>query len=317
MTLRPLRWRDAGEHVEVDDPVRGTTVRMQPWTREALLALEGGEVLASEARVRRLVQSLARVGYIEVRVPAPATVGDLAVVEELGRGGVGISYLARTPAGERVVVKRAWGFLHPIEATRAALRREAAVLRALAHPGVARFHALVDEASETFLVRQFVDGRSLTDAYDGAPERDAAVASSLVAAAGEVLAHLHARGFLLLDHKPGNVHVEAGTGRLVYVDVGHARPFESPGPARGTPGFLAPECASGRVDVRTDVWGLGRLFTFLRTGRMFRKEPTLDEVVEGLDPDEAALVRELCAVDAAERPASVEDALARIRGVVG
>ncbi|MFA5862163.1 MAG: protein kinase [Candidatus Thermoplasmatota archaeon] len=324
---RPLRWRDApGGLVELHDPKRDSWARLVPWTRDVFRGLEGGEGVPAlldrvgaqrEASLRRLLHSLASVGYLDIQVPAPVLLAErFEVVEELGRGGVGIAYRAldRESLGH-VVVKRAWGFIHDIRLAEAALAQEEANLRALDHPCVVRFVSSFREQDRAHLARSLAPGRSLTAAYDAAPA-DAPTTLRVARDVGAALAHFHARSMLLLDHKPGNLYDDGERVRLV--DVGNA---ETVGPAgvvklrgsRGTRGFTPPEMENERrADARSDVWGLGRMVAFVRTGRMFRSSPALADVVEGLTLAERSLVERLCAECPSERPPDVTRALALI-----
>lgn len=325
-----IEWRDE-EVPALRDPVRGEWVRLADWTRAVLEGLDRGQQVdeirarveaagatgpRAEARLHRFLHSLARVGYLDVVVPLPARVGAYEVTRELGRGGVGVAYLARdTAMGQDVVLKRAWGFLNPLDATRAALAHEAKMLARLDHPHVVRGLGIVEEEGVAYLARELVRGRSVTERHGEAAPASRTEAARLALQAAEALAHVHSRGLLVVDQKPGNWYVEDDTLRLVLMDVGHAAEQDAAGAARarrGTPGFMPPEVlADGVVTTRSDVWGLGRLYAYARTGRMFRAgDVPLEDVVATLPEDEAAAVRIVCASDPSARPAGPREAAA-------
>lgn len=328
---KPLEWREGPASMpELRDPVRGEWVRLAPWTRSVLLGLsEGatvGDIAAGAAldphRVGRFVQTLARVGYVEVLVPAPEALGPLGVRGELGRGGVAIAYLCAAPDGRAVVAKRAWGFVNPLAACEAMLRREADVLRRVASQNVARFHDAFEDSGHLVLVREHIPGQTLTDACARGASFSSERAREFADQAARAMAALERAGFLLLDHKPGNFVVEDATSRLVLIDVGHAVPAAN-GAAQvrravGTPGSVPPEIArAGRADSRTHVWGVGRILAFALTGRLHRHEPSLAEVLEGIESSDAMLVERLCADDPAERPPTLDEARALLRSAPG
>ena len=151
------------------------------------------------------------------------------------------------------------------------LRREAATLAALDHPG---FPTLVDqrlEADPAWIAMQDVAGPHLTDLVRDRGTLEVDTALALAGEVADALAHLHARDRVHLDVKPSNVVLGI---RAVLLDLGASRRVERAArlrPGVGTLSFLAPEqAAPGTVGVpapASDVWGLG--ITLLRsvTGR--------------------------------------------------
>lgn len=256
----------------------------------------GEQDARAAAQARAFVFALAGMGYVELRARAPPGV---EVVRQLGAGAVGVAFLCRVD-GEEVVVKRAWDVVAPLAHAHVALRREADALAALSHPRIPAFHGLREIGGHLCLLRGYVDGARL------APDR-ARVEDALA-----LVAHVHARGHLLVDHAPWNYLVTKDG--LALIDVGHARPAPAEGltlaRAAGTPGYIAPETlARGALTTRSDVWGVGRLAAFLLQGKAARKHDTLDGLVAGLAPSDAAFIRGMCADDPALRPADGAAAL--------
>jgi len=151
------------------------------------------------------------------------------------------------------------------------IEREARVLASLRHPGVVTVHAAALEEPSPYLVQTLLPGGSLADRLEAGPLPVAEVVTVGVKLA-RALAHVHGRGVLHRDLKPGNVLFdERGEPRLV--DFGLARTdgaqaLTRSGTLLGTPAYMAPEQARGEpADVRTDVYGLGAVLYHALAGR--------------------------------------------------
>lgn len=315
----PLRWR-----VRDDGAILVGETTYQPWTRlvfeglekgmghaQLVAALEAHGVAQPDASLRRLLHGLRAAGLVRLDFPAPARLGRYEIERELGRGGVGVAWLARDPAsGARVVVKHAWGFFASTAAADAQVRHEAAVLAALQpHPALPPFGGAFEEGGLLHLVRGHVEGEGLMrHAWD------AARIAQVGARVGEAAAHAHDRGWLLLDLHPQNALL-AGA-QPVLIDVGQAlelREGVATPRLRGTPGFQPPELATRRLDARADVWILGRMLFALAAGVLPRQEWNAQELARRLEGHALAPAIAALAADAPEaRPASMREAVARL-----
>ena len=191
------------------------------------------------------------------------------LIRMLGKGGQATTYLARDRALQRLVVLKRY------HETASGGRREAVLSegRALARvrsPFVAPCYGVKIEGEEIDLVVEYIPGRTLKDVT--AVERaDFEFCTRVVAQVAEGLAEVHACGLLHRDIKPQNIILgDDGLPRLV--DFGLAVPLasESLHGMAGSPPFMAPEQARGqgeRVDVRTDVYGLGAVLYYLMAGQ--------------------------------------------------
>ena len=204
------------------------------------------------------------------RAPAPGSrVAGFELLELLGAGGFAQVYRARDEQGGEVALKLL-SRRSPQELER--FRREAEATAALDHPHVVRLHGAGEWEAQPYLVTELVTGcRTLDDVLDQAP-REAGLELILQAARG--LAHAHARGIAHRDVKPQNLLVGAD-GRVRVADFGIAlasgdERLTRTGAMLGTPGYMAPEQALGRVPVteapRCDVWALGALLYRFLTG---------------------------------------------------
>lgn len=183
-----------------------------------------------------------------------------ALLEELGRGGMGTVWRARHHALDREVAIKFLADEHLDDPEmRARFLREGRLLAGVRHPGVVTVHDVGDDDGVPYLVMELVDGRPLSACEPTAPSE----AVSLLLQACEAVAAIHALGLVHRDLKPDNLIVDA-QGRIRVVDFGIARPM---GPAAsvtrtglvaGTPGFVAPEALAGAPpDPRQDVYALG------------------------------------------------------------
>ena len=155
---------------------------------------------------------------------------------------------------------------------------EAQAMAKLDHPHVARIHSAQLQGSQVYLVQEFCTGGTLQARGAATPRAAAEIALQLARG----LAHCHERGVLHRDLKPENVLLdEQGVPKLV--DFGLARVLESAqrltqtGALLGTPGYMAPEQATGKgpLDARTDVFGLGGILYFLLCGHAPAEGPNL------------------------------------------
>lgn len=225
-------------------------------------------------------------------------IGPYRVLEEIGRGGMGIVYAAEdTRLGRQVALKALAPGTLSDSAHRERLRREARAAASLLHPSIATIFSLEEIDGELFIVSELVRGRTLRDELKTGPLPPERLRGTLLDIA-EGLAAAHAVGIVHRDLKPENV-VRAPDGRAKILDFGLARvstgtadltvaQLTQAGAAIGTPGYMAPEQLSGgTVDARTDVFAFGVLAAELASGEHpFGPDPAsmlrrLTELMEG------------------------------------
>jgi len=179
------------------------------------------------------------------------------IISTLGRGGMGVVYLARDTALDREVALKIFD-RPPGDAN------EARIIARLEHPGIVPVHdvgRLPD--GRVFYAMRFVEGRPLHRELTGVRELPARL--RLFVRVCEAVAFAHDRGVLHRDLKPENVMV-GPFGEVLVMDWGVAHVVGASAGAEivGTPGFMSPEQAAGSdVDTRSDVWSLGALLRFL------------------------------------------------------
>ncbi|MGW6585888.1 serine/threonine-protein kinase [Streptomyces globisporus] len=245
----------------------------------------------------------------------PERIGGYIVERELGAGGMGTVYLARSRGGRSVAVKVARPELAGDPHFRERFRAEVAAARS-----VGGFHTapVVDadpDAAAPWLATAYIPGPTLSALLEAEGPMDEARLRGLGAALAEALAAIHGCGLVHRDLKPGNIIMAADGPRVL--DFGIARALESTrltatGTAFGTPGFLAPEQAQGQeVDGAADVFALGAVLVAAAGGSAFgagtpmgmmyrsvHEPPDLAAVPERLRPVLAACL----AKTPAERP---------------
>ena len=216
-------------------------------------------------------------GYGPVAPLKGRQIGSYKVIDEIGRGGMGIVYAAEDLRLGRTVALKA---LPPEYATdpvrRERLTREARAAARLSHPAVATVFALEDIDGELFLISELVRGETLREEVRRGPLPPA----RLLATLGDIAAGLaaaHEAGIVHRDLKPENV-IRCADGGVKILDFGLARLPTKDGrttlqltevsTAPGTPGYMAPEQLRGEiVDARADIFAFGILGWELAIGR--------------------------------------------------
>jgi serine/threonine-protein kinase len=201
--------------------------------------------------------------------------GRYSLERELGRGGMGIVFLARDVALDRPVAIK---LLPPALAVAPDLRerflREARTAAKLSHPNIVPIHTVEEQGDLVFFVMGFVDGESLGQRVRRAGPLTTSAAIRLVQEVAWALAYAHGRGVIHRDVKPDNILLEKGSGRALVSDFGIARQADQTGVTQrgeilGTPHYMSPEQASGDpVDGRSDLYSLGVTAYFGLTGTL-------------------------------------------------
>ena len=202
-----------------------------------------------------------------------AVAGRYSLERELGRGGMGIVYLAREVRLDRPVAIK---LLPPSRARESGLRerflREARTAAKLSHPHVVPIFA-VDEVGEfVFYAMAFIDGETLTERVRRRGPLPPSEGARMLREVAWALAYAHSQGLVHRDVKPDNIMLETATGRALVTDFGiaglvHGAAGLDGGEVIGTPEFMSPEQALGeRVDARSDLYSLGAVGYFALSG---------------------------------------------------
>ncbi|MCS7482624.1 serine/threonine-protein kinase [Umezawaea endophytica] len=245
--------------------------------------------------------------------------GRYRTLRELGRGGMGVVWLAEDVViGRRVAVKEL-RTSSAVEAER--VLREARTAGRLNSPSVVGVHDVIIEAGVAYLVMELVEAPTLADVMR---RRGALPAEQVVAIGLDVLSALetaHAAGIVHRDVKPSNIMVLPGGGAKL-ADFGIARAMDDPrltatGSMMGTPGYMAPELFTGQVpSPATDLWALGATLFHAVEGRSpFQRDTTAATVHAVLyEPPVlrvgsgplAAVIARLLTRETADRPSAAQ-----------
>jgi Protein kinase domain len=265
-------------------------------------------------------------------------IGSYRVVEEVGRGGMGVVYAARDERLGRMVALKA---LPPEYTTnrrqRDRLAREARAAAAFTHESIATIFALEEIEGELYIASELVEGETLRSELSRGPTRPDRLLPTLMEIASG-LAAAHARSIIHRDLKPENI-MRRTDGHIKILDFGLARTHDpdirtvsrltDTGMTPGTPGYMAPEQLSGEpVDGRTDLFAFGVLAWELATGEHpFGSNPAvmLARMMEGRAPSLSRqlpipaldpIIRRCLRAAPSERYASADALLDDLRAVV-
>jgi serine/threonine protein kinase/formylglycine-generating enzyme required for sulfatase activity len=315
MSLTPEKWHEAQRLHEAASA-------LDPAEREAFLAREctDPELLAE---VRKMLAAPSAKEFLEpppLVEPAPGRdLGDFTLLEEIGRGGMGVVYRALQRPLERVVAVKV---LPPRSAMTQRqvdrFLREARSAARLSHPNLVTILTVGVEGGVRFFAMEYVDGHNLADelrrlrADLAADEHDHAhlpsshasdyfrAIAECVRQAADGLAFAHEHGVIHRDVKPSNLLRDAA-GHVKLVDFGLARDEEQgsvsvSGDVVGTPHYMSPEQARAhkhKIDHRTDVYSLGVVLYELLTLKRPFEGTTSHEVIDKLLHREPPRIRRL------------------------
>ena len=204
--------------------------------------------------------------------------GQYVVIRMLGRGGMGVVYLADdTRLGRQVAIKALAPEFSQHDKRRERLRLEARAAAALSHPGIATVYALEEFGETLYLIGEYVPGDTLRDQLARGPLPPGPLLDTGLQIA-RALAAAHDLGIVHRDLKPENV-IRTPAGAIKILDLGLAR-FQGPAPVHedaprlteegtllGTPAYMSPEQLRGwDVDCRADIFALGVLLHELGCG---------------------------------------------------
>jgi len=224
-------------------------------------------------------------------IQMPSDFGPYELLEEIGRGGMGVVYKARQKGLDRTVAVKMIlaGHLASAEHVRR-FQAEAKAAAGLRHPHVVHIHEVGELHGRHFFVMEYIEGVSLAQRIASGPV-DLETAVRLVGEVARAVGHLHRQGIIHRDLKPSNILLDFEEQPYV-TDFGLAKVFAagtdmtSTGAILGTAGYMAPEQASGHsaeAAPASDVYSLGAILYELLTGQPpFREDNPLDTLLQVL-----------------------------------
>lgn len=264
--------------------------------------------------------------------------GRYVVERELGRGGMGIVFLARDLTLERPAAIK---LLPPALAAQPELRerflREIRTAAGLSHPNIVPIYNVEERDGLVFFAMGYVDGETLSQRLRRTGPLPASEVARLIQDAAWALAYAHSRGIVHRDVKPDNILIERATGRAFLTDFGIAHLANSTltavGASLGTPHFMSPEQAAGEpVDARSDLYALGLVAYVALAGSNPFEAPTVQAILAkqvtmpappiararpGLPPKLAEVVDRCLAKTPEQRFASGDELVTALQGAQG
>ena len=228
------------------------------------------------------------------------------IVEKIGRGGMGVVYLARdTKLNRSVAIKSIPAALAADSTARTRFRREAELLASLNHPNISVIHEIIEEEKSGYLVLEYVPGQTLAQRIADKPLK-LEEALSIGQQVAEAVSVAHDEGIIHRDLKPGNIKITP-EGKVKVLDFGLAKAVggqssekpptvTQPGRVIGTPAYMSPEQARGQaMDKRSDIWSFGCVLYEMLTGKIpFEGETATDTLARIIErePDWELLPQE-------------------------
>jgi WD40 repeat protein/tRNA A-37 threonylcarbamoyl transferase component Bud32 len=286
------------EHPELADSLLAFFANHDKTKAQDTPALASGEMATTPPR--RATEDIPTLGTAPPPVDRANAVGqirhfgDYELLTEIARGGMGIVFKARQRKLNRIVALKmilAGQFAGENDVQR--FHTEAESAAQLDHPGIVPIFEIGEHQGQHYFSMSYVEGESLADrvAKGPLPPRDAA---ALLQKISEAMAYAHGRGVIHRDLKPANILIDA-SGQPKITDFGLAKKTEADsdltgtGQILGTPAYMPPEQASGKVDQvgpLADVYSLGAILYCLLTGRPpFQAASPMDVLRQVLDKD--------------------------------
>src|SRR5437870_10095745 len=249
----------------------GATTRLDTGICVSCLLREGLEAAGEVSRAA--FESV----IAEVDVPDKQwRLGNYEILDEIGRGGMGVIYRARQRHSHRIVaVKRVLNYHADSHETFIRFRREADAVASLDHPNILPIYEVSEsEDGLPFFSMKFATGGSLRDAGSSL-RSEPRKCVQLMAKVARAIEYAHGRGILHRDLKPGNILLD-GRGEPLVSDFGLAKSLDANNDLTkslttfGTPGYIAPEQAEGApadLTPAADIYSLGAILFDLLTGR--------------------------------------------------
>jgi eukaryotic-like serine/threonine-protein kinase len=273
----------------------------------------------------------------------PERIGRYEILRPLGRGAMGIVYLARDPQIERELALKTIRFDTSdkgfnAEEAKARFLKEARISGRLQHPYIVTVFDVGDDSGTLFLAMEFVQGGSFSQKLAEPNEFPIFERIRVVAEVAEALGHAHERGVLHRDVKPANILLtpamsakvtDFGIGKLLSGDTD----LTTTGQMVGSPAYMSPEQIRGeKLDARSDIFSLGVVLYQALTLRkpfpadtlttlvyqILNEEPTDPVVLQGDLPTEISTIIKKClAKSRADRYSDATEMATDLRNVLG
>ena len=277
--------------------------------------------------------------------------GRYRIIDTLGRGGFGITYLAeQVMARRKVCIKEYFpedyyrrdsatgalslsseGFAETMNRYKAKFIKEAQTIAALDHPNIIHIHDIFEENNTAYYVMEYIEGESLSDVVKRNGVLGESEAIGYIRQVALALEYIHSRQIMHLDVKPGNVMIRKMNGSAILIDFGLSKHYDavsgeatSTTPVGVSHGFAPIEQYKrggvSRFSPETDIYSLGATLYYLVTGKIPPEAATL--VTEPLNIPERVsstvhdAISKAMSIAPAQRPHSVNDFLSMLEADV-
>ncbi|MBX7257092.1 MAG: protein kinase [Candidatus Hydrogenedentes bacterium] len=258
--------------------------------------------------------------------------GRYILEKELGRGGMGVVYLARDKQLDRPVALKFLGsVIDSSEEYRQRFIREARTAAKINHPNIIAIYDISASVGKAYIAMEYIEGPSLhkyLSTKKGLKPREAV---NLIVQTCNALSAIHDAGIVHRDIKPDNILLAKG-GLVKLTDFGLAKAEDSrmtqTGVVMGTPSYMAPEQVLGReADVRSDVYALGLVLYECLTGetvflgqnvlerQLKETPPAPSTVVEGVPPQLDAIILKCVSKQPEDRFQNMKELMAALRNL--
>lgn len=223
-------------------------------------------------------------GYIYF-APGDRFADRYVIIEEIGRGGMGVVYKAEDKIlGIKVALK----VIHPLYSSSPSMvrqfKKETLLARSVSHENVIRIHDIGEKDNIKYISMDYIKGQNLKELIRVSGALAIKTAITITKQICEALDAAHRKGIIHLDLKPQNIMVD-NNGNVYTMDFGLAKSVTAPEAGftkkiMGTPAYMSPEQAKGEeTDQRSDIYSIGVIMYEMFTGVLPFDAETRDEYV--------------------------------------